>query len=144
MSADGMVPPPPEGFDPAEIVGEFSIHNGPIFRRTPPDGEGGPTQALFILPRHTNGLGVLHGGMLSTFLDSLLGLTVRQSCGRWAMTVHLSIDFQRMARQGEWLLGEAAVSQVAGDLAFVDGRAFVGERPVGRASGVFKLMRRGS
>lgn len=142
MSGDGEVPPPPEGFVRVEALGQFSNHNGPIYRRAPADGDECVGQAIYIQPRHTNGLGVLHGGMLSTFLDSLLGTAVRQGTGRWAVTVHLSIDFVRMARQGEWLQGEGRLTHLAKDVAFAEGRAYIGERTVGRATGVFKLTRR--
>jgi acyl-coenzyme A thioesterase PaaI-like protein len=60
--------------------------------------------------------------------------------GRWAMTVHLSVDFLRMARPGEWLQGRAEMTHATRELAFAEGRAFIGAREIGRASGVFKLM----
>lgn len=142
MSADEPVLAPPPGFMRVNVLGEFSNHNGPIFRRPAADGDQGIAQAFYIVGRHTNGLGVLHGGMLSTFLDSLLGGSVRQATGRWAVTVHLSIDFLRMARRGEWLLGEGRLTHLAGETAFAEGRAYIGERTVGRATGVFKLTRR--
>ena len=115
------------------------IYNGPMFRRTTP-GSDGLEQALFILPRHTNAHGVLHGGMLSTFLDSTLGNAVRLASGRRVVTIHLSVDFIRMARQGEWLIGQASVTRLAGDTGFAEGRAYIGERIVGRATGIFRLM----
>ena len=58
------------------------------------------------------------------------------------MTVHLSIDFLDMGRAGDWVIGEARVTRVTRDLAFVEGRASVGGRDLARASGVFKLLRR--
>jgi len=135
---DEAIPPPPPGFMRSEGRGEFSTHNGPYFHR-PGEAEA-VEHALFILPRHTNGLGVLHGGMLSAFLDGLLGGAVFRAAGRTGMTIHLSVDFLRMARRGEWLQGEARVTQLTREVAFAEGHAFVGGRVVGRASGVFKLM----
>ena len=140
MSRDEQVPAPPAGFEPFEFQGEFSNYNGPVFRRMPGGPDDGLEQALFILPRHTNAHGVLHGGMLSTFLDSMLGGAVRLAAGRRVVTVHLSIDFIRMARKGEWLLGEGRVTRLAKETAFAEGRAYVGDRIVGRATGVFRLM----
>ncbi|MDB5445489.1 MAG: PaaI family thioesterase [Phenylobacterium sp.] len=140
MNYETPVPPPPEGFVLQAHRGEFSAHNGPSFHRlsNPEIAE----HALFILPRHTNGLRVLHGGMLSAFLDSLLGAAVFRATERTGMTIHLSVDFLRMARKGEWLQGEARMTQATREVAFAEGRAFVGSRVVGRASGVFKLMGR--
>jgi uncharacterized protein (TIGR00369 family) len=137
---EAAIPPPPEGFVRSEVRGEFSSHNGPFFHRPPADGAERVEQALFILPRHTNALGVLHGGMLSTFLDGLLGSAVRRGAARTGVTIHLSVDFLRMARKGEWLQGEASMTHAGKEVAFAEGRAFVGRRLVGRATGVFKLM----
>lgn len=125
-----------------ESRGEFQQHNGPWWQRI---SEADPQlieHAVFLESRHTNGLGVLHGGMLSTFLDGLLGSAVRRGAGRTCVTVQLSVDFLRMARQGAWLTGQARMTHAAADLGFAEGQALVRGRVVGRASGVFKLMDR--
>jgi uncharacterized protein (TIGR00369 family) len=136
------IPAPPEGFVRSEGRGEFTLHNGPYFHRV----AGGDPQvvehALYILPRHTNGLGLLHGGMLSAFLDGAMGGAVTRGAGRVGVTVHLSVDFLRMARRGEWLTARGRMTHTAGGVAFAEAQAFVGERLIGRASGVFKLMDR--
>lgn len=142
MSRDEQgVPTPPEGFLPLERRGAFSQHNGPYFYR--PTDDGTVEQAFFALPRHANGLGLVHGGMLSGFMDSLLAAAVIRQLQRPAVTVHLSTDFLHMARIGEWVFGEGRITRAGRDIAFAEGRAFVaGGRDVVRASGVFKLMRR--
>jgi uncharacterized protein (TIGR00369 family) len=127
---------PPPGFAPSTGRGAFSTHNGPYFHRA--DG----AQAFFALKRHCNGIGLIHGGMLSAFLDGVLAGAAGRASGRSLVTVHLSIDFLDMGRAGEWVIGEAEASRVASDLAFVEGRAHVGGRTLARATGVFKLMRR--
>jgi uncharacterized protein (TIGR00369 family) len=136
------VPAPPDGFVRFEGRGEFQLHNGPWFHRASSADPLLIEHALYVLPRHTNGLGVLHGGMLSAFMDGLLGSAASRGAGRPGMTVHLSVDFLRMVRRGAWLMGEARMTHATQDLAFAEGRALVGGRPVGRASGVFKLMGR--
>ena len=140
MSDD--VPEPPAGFTPADARGPFQGHNGPWFHRTSAADPALVEHAIYILPRHTNGLGVLHGGMLSAFMDGLLGAAASRGAGRPGMTVHLSVDFLRMARKGEWLMGEGRMTHLTREVAFAEGRAFVGSRQVGRATGVFKLVGR--
>jgi len=134
-------PEPPAGFSlsiPA-FSGGFSDHNGPYFDG-PPDG---PLQrAFFALDRHANGLGVVHGGMLSAFTDSLLAHAVGRATGKIGMTINLSTDFLHMARAGEWVIGEASMTRATADFAFAEGRLRVGRRDVVRASGIFKLMQR--
>jgi uncharacterized protein (TIGR00369 family) len=133
------VPAPPAGFVEAAGRGGFSTHNGPYFFK--PDAEGAH-QAFFALPRHCNGLGLIHGGMLSAFLDGLLAAAAARATGATPVTMHLSVDFLDMGRAGEWVMGEARVTRAARDVAFAQGRAHVGGRDLARATGLFKLMRR--
>ncbi|HKR86944.1 MAG TPA: PaaI family thioesterase [Phenylobacterium sp.] len=142
MTTEEAIPAPPAGFVRLDGKASFTTHNGPLFQRTPEGEATGVEQALYILPRHTNTLGVLHGGMLSSFLDGLLGGAVRRGSGRTGVTIHLSVDFLRMARKGEWLMGESRMTHLTRDVAFAEARAWVGRSDVGRATGVFKLMDR--
>jgi uncharacterized protein (TIGR00369 family) len=139
LSRDEAQPPPPAGFQPSNGRGAFTSHNGPLFHR--PEAEGSE-QAFFAQGRHCNGLGLIHGGMLSAFLDGLLAAAAARSAGATPVTMHLSIDFLDMGRAGEWVLGEARVTRLARDIAFVEGRAHIAGRDLARASGVFKLMHR--
>ncbi len=132
-------PPPPEGFVVQPGRGAFTAHNGPYYHR--PDAPG-LEQAFYARGRHCNGVGLIHGGMLSAFLDGLLASAAARATQATPITVHLSIDFLDMGRAGDWVMGEARVTRVTRDLAFVEGRAYVGPRDLSRASGVFKLMRR--
>jgi uncharacterized protein (TIGR00369 family) len=99
-------------------------------------------QAFFALRRHANGIGLVHGGMLSAFMDGVLAGAVWRGTGKRAVTIHLSIDFLHMARVGEWVMGEAKLTRATRDVAFVEGRAYVGSHDVVRCSGIFKLMSR--
>ena len=140
--ADGeeRSPPPPEGYVPSEGRGGFSTLNGPYFYKL----SDGPTshQAFFAQPRHANGIGLVHGGMLSAFLDGVLAGAVWRGTEKTAVTIHLSIDFLHMARVGEWVMGEGRMTRATKEVAFAEGRAYVGGRDVVRASGIFKLMNR--
>jgi uncharacterized protein (TIGR00369 family) len=135
---DEATPPPPDGYLPSEGRGGFSTLNGPYFHR-PGDGPLAE-QCFYALKRHANGIGLVHGGMLSAFMDGVLAGAVWRGARRRAVTIHLSIDFLHMARVGEWIMGEAQVTRVTRDVAFVEGRAYVGAHDVVRCSGIFKLM----
>src|SRR5689334_4569887 len=86
--ADGSEPP--EGFVLAPGRGAFSTHNGPCYYK-PGDGEL-VEQAFFALPRHANGVGLIHGGMLSGFMDGVLAAAAGRATRMQAITMHLSID----------------------------------------------------
>lgn len=137
--SEAAPPSPPAGFVPSAGRGAFTTHNGPYYHR---ETDEGTAQAFYALPRHCNGVGLIHGGMLSAFLDGLLAGAAARASGASPVTVHLSVDFLDMGRAGEWVIGEANVTRTTRDLAFAEGVARIGERPLARASGVFKLMRR--
>ena len=139
MSQDEASPPPPAGFVLFDGRGAFTRHNGPYFHRPI---EVGAEQAFFAQKRHCNGLGLIHGGMLSAFLDGLLAAAAARRALTTPVTMHLSIDYLDMGRAGDWVLGEAHVTQATTDIAFVEGRAYIAGRDLARASGLFKLMRR--
>jgi uncharacterized protein (TIGR00369 family) len=137
---EAQIPAPPEGFIKTSGRGPFTTHNGPYFHREIP-GEA-TEQAFYALTRHANGLGLVHGGMLTAFMDGLLAAAVYRATRTTSVTIHLSVDFLHMARVGEWVMGESRVTRATRDVAFVEGRAYVGHHDVIRASGVFKLMKR--
>jgi uncharacterized protein (TIGR00369 family) len=130
---------PPPGFRPQQGRGAYTTHNGPYYVRDHGDGF---EQAFFALGRHCNGIGLIHGGMLATFMDGVLAGTVARGTGATAVTMHLSIDYLHMGRAGDWVTGQARLTRAARDIAFAEGCARVGEHDLVRASGVFRLMRR--
>jgi uncharacterized protein (TIGR00369 family) len=134
------IPAPPPGFVLTKGRGPFSTHNGPYYHRVS-DGDL-VEQAFYALPRHTNGIGIVHGGMLSAFSDGLLAAAVGRGTQKVGVTIHLSIDFLHMAREGDWIIGEARMSRATRDVAFADGRLHARGVEIVRASGVFKLMSR--
>ncbi|MDP1631591.1 MAG: PaaI family thioesterase [Caulobacter sp.] len=135
---DETVPDPPEGFKLSRR-GPYTAHNGPFFHRLI---DGQVEHAFFALKRHCNSLGIVHGGMLSSFMDGMLAGAVVKETGFSVVTVHLSLDFLSMARAGDWVLAEARVTRKTNELVFAEGRARVGSRDVIRASGLFKPVHR--
>ena len=99
---------PPEGFVRSSERGPFTTHNGPFFYRSV---DWGAEQAFFAEARHCNSVGLIHGGMLSAFLDGLLAAAVALKTGTIPVTIHLSVDFLGMGRAGVWVLGECAGDQ---------------------------------
>jgi len=73
-------PLPPEGYALTTGRGGFSTLNGPYFHK-PGDGPMAE-QAFFALARHCNGMGLVHGGMLSAFMDGVLAGAVWRGAGR--------------------------------------------------------------
>ena len=65
----------PPGFHALEAGGAFMQNNGPLYLRH----EGALVQFGFrVEPRHINPMNNLHGGMMASFCDMLLPLSVHR------------------------------------------------------------------
>ncbi len=87
--------------------------------------------------------GIVHGGVVTTLLDSACGLSVFASFKelRPVATLDLRIDYLRPAQPRRKLIGEARVEKLTRTVAFVSAQAFQdgsGE-PVARAMASFMI-----
>jgi uncharacterized protein (TIGR00369 family) len=127
----------PEGYVPCPLpVGDFGDSLGALFMR--PDGSG---FACRMRPGHRNPRGAVHGGVLLSLADQVLGLTVYQAIGQTlSATVNLNCDFVEAAFPGDLIEGEARVTRVTGSVVFVTGMLRRGERVILTASGIWKRL----
>lgn len=130
---------PPEGFV-LEKRGPFTHRNGPIFVKRGEDGAA--ERAFFADEKHANGMGIVHGGMIATFIDGSLAHAVGKATGVGGVTIQLSINYLSVAKLGDWVFAEAWVTRHTKDVAFAEARIYTGERDIARATSVFKLMRK--
>lgn len=134
-----MTDPIEAGFEPLTDAGPFSSMIGPTYQRR--EADGSLTFALHVAPRHLNARGVVHGGMLMSFMDQLLGRTVHNEIGRRpTATVQLDNQFLAGVREGELVIGKGNVERVTRSLVFVTGRLTVGEQTALVSSGVWKIL----
>jgi len=130
----------PQGFTRLELGGEFIAANGPLYERF----DGDAYQLGFrVEKRHTNTMGICHGGMMATFCDMLLPITAfRRSDtlrARFLPTVSLDIDYLAPSPLGAWVQGEAQVLRSTRSMVFAQGLVTADGEPVARVSGVFKI-----
>src|SRR4051812_14470417 len=131
----------PPGFrELTEAIG-FAAANGPWFEKVE---DGRLIRGFRPGPQHANAHGIVHGGMLATFLDSAMGSAVFHVLQRRCVTLRLSIDYLMPARLGDWLEAEAEVVGHDAQVAQVRGRLY-GPRHDGLAGGgaFFLLWPRG-
>ncbi len=103
--------------------------------------EGGFRYGFPAEARHLNAGGMVHGGMLMSFADDVLGMTVWEAAGRKpCTTVQLSTQFISPARAGEFVEGRAEVLRSTRSMVFVRGLVTVGERTVIHADGIWKIL----
>ncbi len=137
MSSHAEIPP---GFAPLRSGGPFIQHNGPLYLRH----EGSVVQFGFrVERRHVNPMNNLHGGMMASFCDMLLPLSVHrksdQVADRFLPTISLQIDYLAPAPLGAWVQGEAEPLRVTRSLVFAQGLVTADGEPCARVSGVFKI-----
>lgn len=130
----------PEGFVALHSTGEFVAANGPLYLRQ----AGDVVQLGFrVEPRHTNPLGICHGGMMATFCDMLLPLSAHRKSAeigqRFLPTINLQIDYLAASPLGAWVQGEAEVLRTTRSLLFMQGLVTADGTLVARVSGIFKI-----
>lgn len=118
--------------------GAFAMLVGPLLYRR----EGDTLRFAFqTTQQHTNARGVIHGGMLFTFADQVLGLTVQHVVGSVAVaTVSLNCDLVRAAHPGDFIEGQAAVTRLTRSVVFVKGALYRGETVLLNASGLWMRL----
>lgn len=111
---------------------------GPIWRA--PDSYG-HRYAFVADPKHRNRRGVVQGGMLMTFADRAMGGAARNNdpAVRQA-TVQLNFDFIDAAQIGNVVEIDCEVMRRTRSLVFMRGRLFEGERLIGAANGIWKIL----
>jgi len=127
------------GWAPLILDRGFPVLVGPLWTRR--DGAM-PRFAMLAEERHTNIHGIVHGGMMMTFADTGLGLTVWEAVGRRpCVTIQFACQFLDATHPGEFVELEAVILRQSSSVVFVRGGMRVGTRMVGEVNGVWKLLR---
>ena len=97
---------------------------------------------MLLEPRHVGGNNRGHGGLLMTILDEVMGMNAcfhrdMQPC----VTVSMQTQFFAPSIVGEFLMAEAEITHSTRTMAFVEGKAWCGDRLVGSASGTWKYLK---
>lgn len=129
----------PEGFRPVKFGGPFISHNGPLYAKW--TGER-VLLGFGVEQRHTNPLGMCHGGMLASLADMLIpcaALYQTQAERRFLPTISLQIDYMGAVALGAWVQGEADILRSTRNMLFGQGLISADGQPVLRISGIFKI-----
>lgn len=133
-----MTASPPTGFQQFGASDGFIGHNGPYFWRKRESGLvefGFQTDA-----RHGNPNGVLHGGAVLTFLDTILGHAVVVGAGKKCATISLDSRFIGTAAPGAWIGGHTTLRKLTRSFAFVDAEAFASDKLLVTATAIFRVF----
>lgn len=92
--------------------------------------------------KHQNRRKTVHGGMITTFADQVLGMTARQhDWDRTQATAQLDVHFVDAVWEGETVEATCRILRHTKTLVFMDGILTVGDRTVATARGVWKLLK---
>lgn len=103
----------------------FSAHIGAEMEEL---REGYARLSLILEPRHTNPNGVMHGGVITTMMDSALGAALSALRGEEAgrnphATVEMNASFLSGARPGDRIVVEGRVLRLGKSIAFGEAEA---------------------
>jgi uncharacterized protein (TIGR00369 family) len=128
----------PDGYSEIVMENPFLDLVGPIYGR---DNEGRIEIGMYADDRHKNPGGVVHGGLLMTLVDNLMGATIHHTVGaRYAATVSLNCDFLSATQPGEWISGIGTITRHTRSMVFIRGDIKANDRLVMSATGIFKFL----
>jgi acyl-coenzyme A thioesterase PaaI-like protein len=112
---------------------------GPFWRK-----QSGDDILLGLLTdaRHVNRAGAVHGGVMLTLADHVMGFAVADFGGPPHATIQLDLQFVAAVAPGDFLEGRAVIGRRTRSIVFVHAELSVGKRLVAVTSGLWKQLAR--
>ncbi|SDT94757.1 PaaI family thioesterase [Stappia sp. ES.058] len=127
----------PEGWKPVKAAGFMELI-GPLLRSTRHEDKN--TYGLQTTENHTNHVGLVHGGVLTSLLDQVLAIVAWNAADRRpTVTVQMDTRFLGAARSGDFLEARAAVRHATRSLVFVDAEISGATGLIASASAIMKI-----
>ena len=134
--------------DTTDIPAGFEPH----FRNSPVTDAWAPLYAkktdkaviigLRLAKPHTNGRGLIHGGLIAALSDNAMGYSCAQATG-WTtsfVTISLAVDFIGTAKIGQWLAIESDVIKTGSTICFAQCLIKADDVTIARANGTFRVV----
>jgi uncharacterized protein (TIGR00369 family) len=97
---------------------------------------------LRLAKPHTNGRGLVHGGLIAALSDNAMGYSCALVMG-WTMslvTISLAVDFVGSANVGQWLAVETDVIKTGKTICFAQSLIKADDVVIARANGTFRVV----
>jgi uncharacterized protein (TIGR00369 family) len=129
----------PEGFEPHFRKSPFTEPWEPLYsKRT----DRSVIIGLRLAKPHTNGRGLIHGGLIASLADNAMGYSCAQATD-WTtsfVTISLAVDYVGSARIGQWLAVESDVIKTGSTICFAQSLIKADDTVIARASGTFRVV----
>ena len=91
---------------------------------------------------HTNGRGLIHGGLIAALSDNAMGYSCAHQMGGMSslVTIGLAVDFVGTAQIGQWLAIETEVIKTGSTICFAQSLVKADDTVIARASGTFRVV----
>jgi uncharacterized protein (TIGR00369 family) len=97
---------------------------------------------LRLAKPHTNGRGLIHGGLIAALADNAMGYSCAQATG-WTttfVTISLVVDFVGTAEIGQWCTVESEVIKTGRTICFAQSMIKADDAVIARANGTFRVV----
>ena len=129
----------PEGFEPLFRKSPMTEPWEPLYARKT---DKAVVIGLRLAKPHTNGRGLIHGGLIAALADNAMG----HSCGyvmggvSSLVTISLAVDFIGTAEVGQWLTVESDVVKTGKTICFVQSLIKADDVVIARANATFRVV----
>ena len=133
------VPNIPAGFEPHTRKSPLTEPWEPLYsKRT----DNAVIIALRLARPHTNGRGLIHGGLIAALADNAMGYSCAHKMGGVAslVTIGLSVDFVGTAEVGQWLAVESEVIKTGRTICFAQSLIKADDVVIARANATFRVV----
>jgi uncharacterized protein (TIGR00369 family) len=129
----------PEGFEPHFRRSPLTDPWEPLYsKRT----DGAVIIGVRLAKPHTNGRGLIHGGLIAALADSAMGHSCARQMGGTAslVTIGLAVDFVGSAKVGQWLAVESDVIRTGTTICFAQSLVKADDAVIARANATFRVV----
>jgi uncharacterized protein (TIGR00369 family) len=131
----------PHGFEPHLRKSRFTEPWEPLYAKT---SDQAITLGLRVGKPHTNGRGLIHGGLIAALADNTMGYNCALALG-WnssLVTINLAVDYLGNGEIGQWLSIEGGVIKAGGTICFAQSLIRVDDVVIARANGTFRVVKK--
>jgi uncharacterized protein (TIGR00369 family) len=129
----------PAGFEPHFRKSPFTDPWEPLYSKKT---EAAVVIGLRLAKPHTNGRGLIHGGLIASLADNAMGYSCAQAMG-WVsslVTISLAVDYVGSAEIGQWLSVENSVIKTGTTICFAQSLIKADDTVIARANGTFRVV----